>query len=62
VGSAVYFWQNILLIPPVRDGHTFPLTFIPSDNQNIIVKARFSPNFCFAFNVKMRKNRIFYLI
>lgn len=40
--SAVYFWQNVLLIPPVRDGHTFPLTFIPSDNQNIIVKARFS--------------------
>ena len=40
--SAVYFCQNFLLIPPVRDGHTFPLTFIPSDNQNIIVKARFS--------------------
>lgn len=40
--SAVYFWQNVLLIPPAPDGHTFPLTFIPSDNQNIIVKARFS--------------------
>jgi hypothetical protein len=31
--SAVYFWQNVLLIPPVRDGHTFPLTFIPTDNK-----------------------------
>ena len=40
--SAVYFWQNVLLIPPVRDGHTFPLTFIPTDNKDIIVKARFS--------------------
>jgi hypothetical protein len=26
--SAVYFWQNVLLIPPVRDGHTFPLVII----------------------------------
>lgn len=40
--SAVYFWQNVLLIPLVRDGHTFPLTFIPTDNKDIIVKARFS--------------------
>lgn len=40
--SAVYFWQNVLLIPPVRDRHTFPLTFIPTDNKDIIVKARFS--------------------
>lgn len=40
--SATYFWQNLLLIPPAADGHTFPLTFIPSDNQDIIVRARFS--------------------
>ena len=40
--SAIYFWQNVLLIPPAPDGHTFPLTFIPSDNKDIIVRARFS--------------------
>jgi len=40
--SATYFWQNVLLIPPAADRHTFPLTFIPSDNNNIVVRARFS--------------------
>ena len=40
--SATYFWQNVLLIPPAADRHTFPLTFIPSDNKNIVVRARFS--------------------
>lgn len=40
--SAIYFWQNVLLIQPTPDGHIFPLTFIPSDNKDIIVRARFS--------------------
>ena len=40
--SATYFWQNVLLIRPANDGHTFPSTFIPSNKQNIVVRARFS--------------------
>ena len=40
--SATFFWQNVLLTKPSLDGHTFPITFIPSKNKGIIVRARFS--------------------
>ena len=40
--SATYFGQNVLLIRPAADGHTFISTFIPSENQKIVVRPRFS--------------------
>ena len=44
--SITYFWQNLLLINPAADRHTFPLTFIPTNHQDIIIRTRFSNHPC----------------